>query len=545
MAFIAGGRVGSYTAVIQGPGGLPERFENIFSGLQSVAVTPGTGYKFVPTAQVTAPQIAGGIQASVQPTLTTVGAPVLGSGGAGFAANDIVTFGTGLQIKVLTVTSGAIATFSVVAPGLVTSGAAPTGAMAQTATSGSGTGATVTATWGLGQPNIIAGSGYYNPTSAPITVTLIGGGAATPGSYAPTVTFWAALATAINAGTPQRGASSYIVFATCTSSAPPVTGVPIPFAGGTDGATGVTTQQLVGTDGLASSRTGMYALRGTGVDAFELCDCTDVASWGPMLALGIQEAAYPIVAAAVGTSIEDTVALRQNAGIDDPYLKVMTGDWPSFYDGYNGLTRLVSPCAIVLGLFGNLSPEQGTINKPLIAVSKTQTSSYGIVVSSGDESFAETGGVDVIGKSEDLNEDYFSLLTGRNSSSNSAANGDEYTRLTNFLIKTYEKAGRDFVGRLQSQRPADPTRTAALQTFDSLDQSLVDPASGSNGYGMIDAFLNICDLTNNPPQLVQRGYLFLTSRVRYLNVVRYFVINLFGGGNVSVTVSTTNTLPIV
>ena len=48
-----------------------------------------------------------------------------------------------------------------------------------------------------------------------------------------------------------------------------------------------------------------------------------------------------------------------------------------------------------------------------------------------------------------------------------------------------------------------------------------------------------CDLNNNPPNLQALGYLFLYWQVRYLNVVRYFVIKFMGGGNVTVNVQNT------
>ena len=543
ISFANTGRLGAYAAIIQGVTGLPERFDNIFTGLASVTVAPGTGYTYVPSAQVSAPQIVGGVPATVRPTLTSI-TQALGTGGTGHVVNDVVTFGAGVQVKVLTVASGAIATFQVLNPGSITSGAVPGTVGNQTSTTGAGTGATLTLTWGLGQPQISYGSGYYNAMSAALTLTLSGGGAGggfTAGSYTPVVSFWAALATAINNGTPNRGRSASIVFTPGSSTAVPTVNVVTALSGGTDGAGGVTTQQLVGVDGLGNARTGMYALRGTGIDGFELCDCTDTAPWGAMLQLGIQEAAYPMAAAPQGTSIAATVALRQSAGIDDPQFKLFVGDYPYFYDSYYG-TRAVSPCAIALGLFGNLSPEQGTINKPLIAVTATDTSMQGVFTSSADLAVAELGGVELIGRSTDLGEDYFSLLTGRNTSSNTIARGDEYTRLTNYFIKTFEQVGKSFVGKLQSQRATDPTRTQALQTFDSYCQSQVDPSSGSDGYGKIDAFLNTCRGPNEPgtentAATIQGGYLFLTSRLEYLNVVRYFVVNLFGGGNVSVTVS--------
>lgn len=353
---------------------------------------------------------------------------------------------------------------------------------------------------------------------------------------APTVgAFWANLALAINNGTAQRGKSNYVVFtAASTPSVAAVLNTPTTLTGGTDGTSGVASSQLVGQDVLP--RTGMYALRGAGTDCFAICDLTDATTWGVQLAFAISEACYAISATASGDTIASAVAARTTAGIDDPSIKIIEGDWPTTYSSYLGVSRLVSPQAAAIGLFGNLSPEQSPINKRLNSVIATQTSTQGILTANADESTAQTGGIDLIGKSAALNEDFFSFLTGRNASSNTAANGDEYTRLTNFLIKSLEGAAtRSIVGKLQSVQPNDPTRTNALMVVNSFLQSLVDPSSGSGGYGMIDSFSCQCDQNNNTPTTIAQGFLFLYAAVRYLATVRYFVIKLAGGNNVTVT----------
>lgn len=547
IVFQTTGAVGAFAAIVSGTTGTPERFDNIFNALQSVTVTPGTGYTSVPVAQVTAPQIAGGKAATVQPTLVSL-APTLGVGGTGHVVDDVVTFGAGLSIKVLTVASGVIETFSVVTPGLITSGGVPATVGNQTSSTGAGTGATLTMAWGLGTPTFTNGSGYYTATGTPLAITLVGGGATTPGTYTPVLSFWAALASAINGGTVQRGRSNFIVYTPGTGTAPPITNVVNTLSGGTDGASGVGSIQLLGVDGSQAQRTGAYVLRGSGMDCFELCDSTDDTLWGALTSLAIQESALAVGVTAESDTIEDCVSTRQSVGQDDPNFWLICGDFPTFTDGYFG-ARTVSPAAIALGLAGNLSPEQSPINKPLVAVIGTQTSQMGVVVSDADETVANTGGIDIIGQSVDLGEDYFSFLTGLNTSSNNEAQGVEYTRLTNYLIKVLQATGKAFVGKLQSQELNDPTRTSALQTFDSLGQSLASPSAGSGGYGLIDNFLMICALGdgNNTPQTIQAGQLYLTANIEYLNVVRIFVINLFGGGNVSVTLQapSTATSPLV
>lgn len=337
--------------------------------------------------------------------------------------------------------------------------------------------------------------------------------------------FWTNLATAINTGTDQRARSSYVVFSASTMTAAPTLNAPLTLSGGTDGASGVSTSTLVGVDTLP--RTGMYALRGLRndpfgtPDSFALCDCTDSAVWSAMLSFGISEAMYPVVATASGTSIADTVATRVSVGIDDVGIKIIAGDWPTVYIPGLG-SILVSPTAVAQGLFGNLSPEQSPINKPLIGVTATSTSQTGVLTSDAEESVAQTGGIDFIGRSAALGQDFFSFMTGRNASSNTAAQGDEYTRLTYFLVRSLEGAAtRNIVGKLQSIRADDPTRIRAKGVLDSFFGALVLPEVGSDGYGLIDDFAVQCDENNNTKLTVERGFLFAFCKVRYLSVVRY------------------------
>jgi hypothetical protein len=116
--------------------------------------------------------------------------------------------------------------------------------------------------------------------------------------------------------------------------------------------------------------------------------------------------------------------------------------------------------------------------------------------------------------------------------------------MTWFLSRSIQsKAAGSIVGRLQSIRPNDKTRADAKALLDGFFAQLADPASGSNGNGMIDQWSVQCDLNNNTPAMQALGYLFAYCAVRYLNVVRYFVVKLAGGGNVQVTTQSTPPTP--
>ena len=358
--------------------------------------------------------------------------------------------------------------------------------------------------------------------------------------------FWLALAAAINNGTPYGAPSNYVVAAaTASIIAPVITGAAasVALTGGTDGASGVTDAMLVGSD--VTPRTGMYALRGTGIDAFALCDLTDDTTWGVQDAFALSESALAVNATTSGDTISGAIAARNTVGLDDFPTWLLVGDWPSFYDTQNQTQRIVSPSAMALGLLGNLSPEQSPLNKILRGVNATQHSTANLVYSNPELQLANGGGVDlIVGPPTTPGGQYFSFATGRNASSNTGANGIEYSRMTNFLARSFQgPVFGSLIGRLQSSRPNDQTRQDATNIASGFLADLQNPALGSNGNGMIDSFSVTCDLTNNPVSLQARGFLFLYATVVYLRVVRYFVVKLAGGAQPQVLVQTIQPTP--
>lgn len=359
-------------------------------------------------------------------------------------------------------------------------------------------------------------------------------------------TFWVNLASAINSGNAFRGPSQFVIATAGAGVAIPLLSTQYTLAGGTDGASGVTDATLVGQDIVP--RKGMYVLRKSNVDCFTLCDISNISTYAAVASFALSETCYAHVAGPSGESIASALANRINAGIDTPWIKYMVGDWAYWYDSYNGLTRLINPTAFSLGIYGNLSPQQSALNKPLQGITGTQRSIIGQTYSDTELQLINQGGVDVLlSPVASPGGYYFSFATGRNCSSNTAANGDEYTRMTNFLIRTSQsKAAGSFVGKLQSIQPNDQTRANAKALFDGLSAQLASPqvGLGINGQGMIDRPWAVqCDLNNNPPNLQALGYLFLYWQVRYLNVIRYFVVKFQGGGNVTVNIQTSQPSP--
>jgi hypothetical protein len=394
--------------------------------------------------------------------------------------------------------------------------------------------------------NQVVGTAGNALTLAKVSTVITIGGATFSGGTGNGGTFWTNLAAAINVGTPFHGPSAYVIATAPGGVAIPLLSVAYTLSGGTDGATGVTDATLIGQDIVP--RKGMYALRSSNVDCFTLCDLSNISTYAAIASFALSETMFAIHASPSGDTIANCLQTRINAGVDTPWFKLILGDWATWYDSYNGTSRLINPSAFGIGIYGNLSPQQSALNKPLLGITATQRSTLQQTYSDTELSLINQGGIDVIlGPTSSPGGYYFSFATGRNASSNAAANGDEYTRMTNFLIRTAQsKAAGSFVGQLQSIQPNDQTRANAKSLFDGLSAQLAssEVGLGINGQGMIDRPWSVqCDLQNNPPNLQALGYLFLYWQVRYLNVIRYFVIKFQGGGNVTVTTQNTPPTP--
>ncbi len=528
----AGTQLGTYSFTLGFAGGVSEVYNNIGNGIGSVTVVAGTTYTSVPSVTVT-PTYTSALNAFnappvVQPTLAIYGTPTVSFGGtSGFAVNDLLYFANGVILKVATVSTGVVATVTVTNAGSLTGGATPANPIVMTSTSGVGVGIpTFTVTWGMGAPNIL------NPGNGVASCTLaLTGGGGTGGSYTAVISPWLNLANAINNGNATRGPSGFVIGAAGVGTAAPILGTQTTLTGGTDGANGVTDAMLIGSD--TTPRKGMYALRNSGVDSFTLVDLATPSLWATADTFGLAENMLYVAATVSGDTPSGAIASRLGVGLDDYFTWLIAGDWPTFFDSQNGVSRLVNPTAFALGLLGNLSPEQSPLNKPLRGVTATQKGQALQSYSNTELQIAELGGIDlIVGPPTTPGGNYFTFITGRNASSNTGGNSVNWSRMTNFIARSLEsKAAGSIIGKLQSIRPDDPTRAQAKALLDGFFAQLANPVSGSSGQGMIDAWSVQVDLQNNPPALQARGYLFAYCTVRYLNEIRYFVIKLAGGGN--------------
>jgi uncharacterized protein len=348
--------------------------------------------------------------------------------------------------------------------------------------------------------------------------------------------FWQNLVNAVNNGQSGiRGPSQLVIAAVGASSlAPQQTGgvQSVQCAGGTDGAAGVTDATLVGVDGvLASARKGMYALRGVNAQVINLVDVTDASQWPAMLAFGDSEGAYLVTQGPAGAH-RDTVAASLNAaGVDGYALKLLVGDWVYWYDTVNGQSRMLAPATFSAARIAGLSPHLSVLNKALSNVTGTQRSLAQQPYSNAEIGAINTARLDVI-TNPCPGGSYFGHRSGLNCASNPTQNGDNYTRMTHFLSLTLAAS----FGWVIGEPHTTDLRRQVKSTIESFLQNLVDQGMIGDPNGGA-AFSVQIDQSNNPDSRVALGYLQADVQVKYLSIVRYFLINLEGGQSVSITVA--------
>ena len=339
---------------------------------------------------------------------------------------------------------------------------------------------------------------------------------------------WVAIANAINNGNSAlRSASNWVVASAGVGVTAPAAAT-YSLTGGTDGVTTITSTVLLGAD--TGTRTGMYALRNTGVSIGILADCDTSTSWTTQVAYGLAEGTYMILVGPSGDTVSNAVTAKATAGIDSYAAKYLHGDWIYWNDTVNGITRAVSPQGFIGGLLANLSPEQSSLNKQLQGVVGTQRSYANRVYSAAELTLLGQAGIDVVTNPVPGGA-YFGARFGHNTSSNPVTNGDNYTRMTNYLAYSMNAGMGKFVGRLQSVQSADPTRAQVGATLAAF-------LEGMKGQRQIDDYSVQCDLGNNPANRIALGYLQADVKVRYLGVVEKLLINMEGGQSVQIARST-------
>lgn len=333
--------------------------------------------------------------------------------------------------------------------------------------------------------------------------------------------FWTNFANAVNNGIAGQSApSSLIAFTVASSTKPPALGT-FSLTGGANGST-PTTDDLLGTDGTGSSRTGAYLIRGSGATAFGIAGFTDDTGWSTLAALCESEGILAVSAVPEGTSWSSGASDLQGANATNDFLKLMTGDsWLAVNDAVLGNIS-VSPIGLQVGLRCAVTPAGSTLNKPSLGFGNApfyQTAGYGTTYSSDDIAEIQNSGFDVI---SNYLQGYLTNTTGVVTSGKQ----DQYPVLTAYIARNLGIIANRFIGDTQSSSSNDSTRAAAAAAINAFFTTI---ASYIDGTPSVDLGTDL-----NTPTTVGSGFLIGSVQVRYLGIVQQFILNYQGGTTVQV-----------
>lgn len=337
---------------------------------------------------------------------------------------------------------------------------------------------------------------------------------------------WIAIADALNNGLSSvRGASSLVVATAGAGTDAPTLGS-YSLSGGTDGATSITSAILIGEDGSSGSRTGMYALRGTGAALGACCDLTDANTWGTQLTYSLSEQLQMVGVSPAGDTLDNFSSIQTQ---DSPWFKAIFGDWIYWYDSINDITRLVSPQAFYLGEKIAVGVQNSVLNKEISIVVGTQSSENNITYSSDDLSTLTSARGDVICK-PCPGGDYFGFRFGRNTSSSQVTHQDNYTTLVDYIALSLNKSCGQYVGRLLST----DEQKEAKHTIEYFLENLADNDFIGNSDGTTPYSVTIASGTAGT------GTQKAIVKVQFFDVVEYFIVDLTAGASVTISSQTSS-----
>jgi phage tail sheath protein FI len=344
--------------------------------------------------------------------------------------------------------------------------------------------------------------------------------------------YWLAEAAALNSGNGYRSMSFY-VNATAGAGTTTPTAATYTFSGGTDGSTLSSSSALIGVDNSPGS--GMYALRGQGVNVAVVCDDDTSTDWTTVDALAGQEGFLAVQVLPAGITLAAAATSKSGAGMDTWTSTMLHGDWIYWNDPVAQVNRLVSPQGFYAGRVLNLAPNQSPGNKPIYGITGTQqlgspSSNAQNRYNNAELQSAVLAGLEVLTNPLPQGS-IFGARVGHNASSNASINGINYTRMTFFLAQTLAAGMGIYV-----QAPITPdllnSITATLNNFLAIVQfqGLLSPlADGTPPFSVV------CNATNNNANTNALNEVIANVNVRYQGINEKFNINLQGGVGVSIT----------
>lgn len=317
-------------------------------------------------------------------------------------------------------------------------------------------------------------------------------------------------------------ASNLVNMAVGNATAAPMIGNSTILTGGNDGVATLTPSQMIGSNGGAGARTGIYALMGQKTSVIHVADCNSTSVWGAISSLATSETSYAFISGTAGETIANASANLDTVGIDTNYARVYLGDHLLWNDAVNGVQRYVPSAAFEAGRKAALSPNFSTLNAtggqfPLKGVLGSMSGGSYI---QADTDLLKLARIDVVGNPSPGGA-YWSALQGINTSSNSLECDDAFTSMSNFVDRTFDAGMGAYVGK-----PLDDAllndMAASLNGFAiaMMDDGLISIDSNGNL-----PFSIVCNEALNPQTQEALGYAEADVTIRFNATTRNVIVN--------------------
>mgnify|MGYP001279341920 CR=1 FL=1 len=361
--------------------------------------------------------------------------------------------------------------------------------------------------------------------------TVVWAGATADSTYS---AFWNTMVGYINNGGGNYSASKILVAAAGNPGAPaaiPLTAL----TGGTDGGTPATAK-FVGAD--TTPRTGMYALRTTGCALGLVLDSTDTSYWSEAVAFGLSEGVYMMLSGPAGSGYAGVSSVLQTQGIDSYAAKALAGDWLYWYDSSLDTMRLLPPGIAAAARLSQLSPADSGLNKQ-IATGIVGSQQFGLTSSGQSTPYSSAELEDMAQNFVDVVTNpapggaYWALRFGHNTAQDASVWGDNYTRMTFYLAKTFAANFGRYVGGIITPTFLRNVKSAIQGALSSMVVAglLSKDDAGNLPYSVT------CDSSNNPQAQTALGFVRADVAVRYSGIAEKFIINMDAGGTVTISTS--------
>jgi phage tail sheath protein FI len=150
---------------------------------------------------------------------------------------------------------------------------------------------------------------------------------------------------------------------------------------------------------------------------------------------------------------------------------------------------------------------------------------------SADLSVLFQNGLDVIANPQPGGA-YFGVRGGFNTSSSAAMNGDNYTRLTDYIAATLQAGMGIYVGQVVNAQMFLNIKATLLNFLSGmLSQGLLGSTDGSAPFSVV------CDASNNPAARTALGYVQADVQIQYQAINEKFIVNVEGGQTVTISSS--------